>query len=226
MGDEKSGEEEHRRAPRSNLFLSASIEAGGTHAPVRIRNLSETGALLEGAAFPAVGTMLTLSRQEVAVVAEVMWSNPPRCGVHFQGKVTVADWIHGKPAKPAFGQARVDAIQAAVRGGEAIAEAPAPHAEADRHKTSLDEAIAREIAHVQGLFKAISEELIGDPEVVERHARLLQNFDIGDQILGHLTRIVAAPDREEAIRSVGMEELRTRLLRKVNREDGSDDSAP
>ncbi len=216
VGDEHSGDDEHRRTPRFNLFLAATIEAGRTHAPVRIRNLSETGAMLEGAAFPPLGATLTLRRQEMEVVGEVVWTRPPRCGMRFRDCVTVAEWISGKRARPAFGQARVDAIQAAVRSGEAMAEAPAPHAEADRRKTSLDEALARELAHVQGLFKAISEELIGDPAVVERHLRLLQNFDIGDQILGHLTTIVAAPDREAAIRAVGMEELRIRLLRKTN----------
>jgi len=214
VGDRQSGNDEHRRAPRSNLFLAAAIEAGGTQAPVRIRNLSETGAMLEGPAFPPVGTMLALKRQEVEIAAEVVWVSPPRCGVHFQGRVTVPEWIAGKRARPTFGQSRVDAIQAAVRSGEAVPETPAPQAGAEEGGISLDERIAREIAYVQGLFKELSADLIADPAVVESHARLLQNFDIGDQILGHLTRIVSAPDREAAIRAVGMEELRARMLRK------------
>ena len=213
VGANQSGEEENRRAPRSNLFLAATIEAGGSRADVRIRNLSETGAMLEGPAFPPVGSELILRRQEIETVAEVVWVDASRCGVHFRQRTAVSDWIAGKRTKPAFGQARVDAIQAAVRSGGAVADAPVQKAAAEEPDTGLDARIAAEIAHVQRLFKEVSEELIRDPAVVERHARLLQNFDIGDQILGHLTRVVPATDRETAIREIGMEELRTRLLR-------------
>jgi len=44
--------EQHERLPRKNLLLGATIEAGALSAPVRIRNLSETGALIDGAALP------------------------------------------------------------------------------------------------------------------------------------------------------------------------------
>ena len=83
------------RSPRKNLLLSATIEAGHLKAPVRIRNLSETGAMLDGAALPDVGTSFTLRRLEIEIGATVVWASSGRCGVAFDGKVSVEDWVAG-----------------------------------------------------------------------------------------------------------------------------------
>ncbi|HEX9947586.1 MAG TPA: hypothetical protein VGA98_08605, partial [Allosphingosinicella sp.] len=63
MGDiEPEGSPEDRVAPRTNLLLAATAEVGGRSLPVRIRNLSETGALIEGAGLPDAGMSLVLAR--------------------------------------------------------------------------------------------------------------------------------------------------------------------
>ena len=214
MGDEEPGGGEQRRAPRSNLFLAASIEADGVNAPVRIRNLSATGALLESPAFPPIGSQVTLKRQKVEIVAEIVWVALPRAGVRFRGTISVPDWIAGKESEPKFGQARIDAIQAAVRSGE-VPEASETAPAGEMSAIPLDDRLAEEVAHVRRLLEEVSGTLIGDSAVVERHAEVLQTFDVVDQILGHLARIMTADDREAAARSVGMAELRARLLRKA-----------
>ena len=78
-------DENRRVAPRTNLMLAASIEAGALNAPVRIRNLSETGAAIEGPALPHIGASFTLRRLDVAIAGVVMWVTGGRCGVHFDG---------------------------------------------------------------------------------------------------------------------------------------------
>ena len=45
------------------------IESGGIESPVRIRDLSFSGARLEGPAFPPVGSRLVLRRQEMQIEA-------------------------------------------------------------------------------------------------------------------------------------------------------------
>ena len=215
MGGEEPGGEEQRRAPRSNLFLAATIEAAGVNASVRIRNLSATGAQLECSDFPPIGTWVRLKRQQVEIAAEIVWIALPRAGVRFRGTISVPDWIAGKESEPKFGQSRIDAIQAAVRSGE-VPEASETSAAGDISAIPLDERLAEEVAHVRRLLEDVSETLIGDSAVVERHAEVLQTFDIVDQILGHLARIMTAEDREAAARAVGMAELRARLLRKAN----------
>ena len=200
-----------RGVHRSKLLLAATIEAAGMKSPARIRDLSETGALLEGPAFPPVNTVLTLTRLAMTINARVVWHAPPRCGVEFQGKIAIAEWISGKPGPVNFGQARVDAIQAAVRA-ETLPVADANTGGQLVDLSRLDVRIGTEIASVRKLLDAISAELSGDPDVVQQHGRMLQDFDLAGQILGHLEALLAAEDRLTAIKAIGMPELRSRLL--------------
>lgn len=211
---EGNGPEQKRAAPRSSLFLTAMIDAPTGRSNVRIRNLSETGALLEGPAFPPVRSIFRLIRQELEIEAEVVWIEASQCGVKFRGQVAIAEWISGRRGATE-GQARVDAIQAAVRSGTSIGGfKSSENRAAQMTPLNLDELIAQEIAYVQRLLENASDDLIGNPIVVNRHAQALQAFDIANQILGHLARIIQAPDRAAAIGTIGMEELRARLLRK------------
>lgn len=213
MTESPTGGSEQRRGHRSNLFLAAVIESGGVESPVRIRDLSVSGARLEGPAFPPVGSRLTLRRQEVRIEGTVRWIAGPRCGLAFDGQVSVQDWVSGKSSgSPAFAQAEVDRLQAAVRSGTAPA---APAAAQCFDRSGLDTRLAQEIAYVQRLLEAVSAELVRDANIVARHGRALQGFDLADQILGHLAAVMRADDREAAIRAIGMEELRARLLRKA-----------
>jgi len=203
---------EQRRGHRSNLFLAAVIEAGGIESPVRIRDLSMSGARLEGPAFPAVGTRLMLRRQDVKIEATVRWIAGGRCGVAFDGQISVPDWVAGKSSGgPAFGQAEPGCSPAAPSAGSPSAE---PTAAPGFDQAGLDARLAQELAYVQRLLEAVGAEFIRDPGIVARHGRALQGFDLADQILGHLSAVLKATDREAAIHAIGMEELRARLLRK------------
>ena len=204
------------RAPRTNLLLSATIETATLKAPVRIRNLSEGGALLEGAAFPDVGGVLTLRRLEIAIDAAVVWRSASRCGVQFKGKVAVADWVSGTQSRSShdIDQARVDGIQAAVRAGRPIPASEGGSAAAPLVDADLDRRIAEEISYVKRLLEIVGDELTDAPIVVQRYSRSLQSFDLACQILGHLSTVLTASNRSVAVQAVGMEDLRARLLRK------------
>ncbi|ATY31970.1 PilZ domain-containing protein [Sphingomonas psychrotolerans] len=211
---------EQPRPQRKNLMLAATIECDGTRAQVRIRNLSETGAMLDGATLPNSGAALTLVRAEITVGATVVWREGGRCGIHFDSvAATVDEWITGR-RPPSFhgklGQARVDAIQSEVRAGAALpAEAAPPPAGALSAK-ALEQRVAEEVIHVQRLIDALGEELVEDPAMLQRHLRVLQNLDRASQILEHLGNVLGAPDRVAAAQGIAMQDLRERLLRKPN----------
>ncbi len=137
MGDiEAEGSAEDRAAPRTNLLLAATAEVDGRSLAVRIRNLSETGAMVEGAGLPEAGMPLVLKRGDLQVAATVAWASGARRGVRFAGPTPVNEWTGGKPrAIDCTGlrdQRRVDAIQAEARAdrpaGRALraAETPSP----------------------------------------------------------------------------------------------------
>ncbi|MDV3455746.1 PilZ domain-containing protein [Sphingomonas sp. HF-S4] len=204
------------RPQRKNLMLSASIGCGSTQAAVRIRNLSETGAMLDGAVLPDPGTRMVLRRAEIEIGATVIWREGGRCGVHFDTvAASVDEWVTGKrPAtfNGAQGQARVDAIQSAVRSGAALIAEPASTTPKPSDR-ALDQRLSEEIVHVQRLIDTLGEALVEDPEMLQRHMRVLQNLDRASQILEHLGTVLAADDRAAAAQGVAMQDLRERLLR-------------
>ena len=205
------------RASRKNLLLSATIEAGALKAPVRIRNLSESGAMIDGAALPEVGTALTLRRLEVEIGAVAVWRASGRCGIRFDGKASVDEWVSGvrRPhGAEERSQARVDEIQAAIRSGGSSPAPENPTSAGPIDAGRLNDRIVEEIAYVRRLLDAVGDELTDDPIILQRHGRALQNFDSACQILGHLGAILGSGDRSAAVDAVVMQELRARLLRK------------
>ena len=210
---------EDRASPRTNLLLSATAEVGGRILPVRIRNLSETGALLEGAGLPDAGMKLVLARGDLHVSAVVAWAAGGRRGVMFDGPTPVNEWTGGTKPKPLEctglrDQRRVDALQSEARAEAASGlreSAPAvpPAAVAD-----LDAKLAHELGYVQRLLENLGDELINDLFLVQRHGQSLQSLDLVGQILGHVAAILLADDKAAKVEQIGMEDLRARLKRK------------
>src|SRR5688500_18314806 len=186
MGEiEPEGSVEDRAAPRTNLLLAATAEVGGRDLAVRIRNLSETGAMVEGAGLPEAGIALVLKRGDLQVAATVAWASGARRGVRFAGPTPVNEWTGGKPrAIDCTGlrdQRRVDAIQAEARAdlpaGRALraaeTAAPSPAISAD-----LDKRLADELGYVQRLLEGLGDELIADLLLIQRHGKSLQSLDL------------------------------------------------
>ena len=221
MGDiEAGGSLEDRAAPRTNLLLAATAEVGGRSLPVRIRNLSETGAMLEGAGLPEAGMALVLIRGDLQVAATVAWAAGSRRGIRFAGPTPVNEWTGGKPrAIDCTGlrdQRRVDAIQAEARASPISGRAlRAPEGPATQPVVAdLDSRLADELGYVQRLLEGLGDELIADLLLIQRHGKSLQSLDLVGQILGHISAILRSDDRAAVVEDIGMEDLRARLKRK------------
>lgn len=209
---------EHRVAQRTYLMLAATVEAGGKANAVRIRNLSETGALIEGSGLPAAGSSLVLKRGDLQVAASIAWASGERRGVRFDSRTPVQEWTGGKIKLAEPGgfrdQRRVDALQAEARIGPAIAPVISPVAPGPVAREELDSRLAAELAYVQRLLETVGDELIAEPLFVQRHAQALQGLDLAGQILTNVAAIIVAENRDEAIERLGMEDLRARLKKK------------
>lgn len=216
-----AGSADDRASPRTNLLLAATVETDGRSLAVRIRNLSETGALIEGAGLPDAGASLVLARGDLQVLATVAWAAGSRRGIRFDGPTPVCEWTGGKPrAIDCTGlrdQRRVDAIQAQARDEVAWGrdrrasdpvQAPAPL------NPDLDARLADELGYVQRLLEDLGDSLIADLLLVQRHGQALQSLDFVNQILGHVRSILVAEDRDGTVEQIGMEDLRARLKRK------------
>lgn len=101
-----------RAGGRANVFLTAVLEAGGTSARVRVRNLSTRGALLDGTDLPTEGTVVRLRRGQLQVQGEVAWDERELRGVRFDAEIDVADWVKRVEH---IGQQKVDEAVAQIR---------------------------------------------------------------------------------------------------------------
>ena len=201
------------RAPRKNVMLAAAISAGNAFAPVRIRNLSDAGAMVDGPTLPEPGSTLELSRFELSVAATVVWNHDGRCGLSLKQPIAVDDWIAGvrtMASSASLGQLRVDRLQSAIRSGAALPaemQAPPPSADAE----PIERRIAAELVRVKRALDEVSEELTDDVDVLMRHERAMQNLDIAAMVVESLAAVMAADDHASAVDAVQMHDLRSRL---------------
>lgn len=119
---------------------------------------------------------------------------------------------------PLQGQARVDAMQAAVRAGStrpSIRRANPPPLDPALVRTDdpLTLRLAEELEYVRRLVDQLGDTLAADGLVVTRYGMALQSVDLASQILGHLAAVVRSSAPEAAARRIGMTELKARLLR-------------
>lgn len=80
---DESGIPQNRRGRRSHVLMAASIEADGVAVAVTLRNLSPEGALVEGAALPAVDSLVIFRKKELNLAGRVAWVTADRAGIAF-----------------------------------------------------------------------------------------------------------------------------------------------
>ena len=73
----------NRGSRRSPVLLAASVEVDGAPVPVKLRNLSERGALIEGDRLPAQGEATRFKRNDLSVPSRVVWVHGRYAGVAF-----------------------------------------------------------------------------------------------------------------------------------------------
>ena len=74
---------QNRRARRSQVLLTATIEHAGASQSVKLRNLSAQGALVESDDLPIEGTAVQFRRNELNAGGRIVWVNGKYAGVAF-----------------------------------------------------------------------------------------------------------------------------------------------
>lgn len=168
-----------RREPRTNLFAMATVYSDSGSTPVKVRNLSSTGARIEGAVLPTAGAQIRLRRGSLEVAGQIAWCREGEAGVRFASKVTVPDWLPRGRAITA--QQRIDDVVHQNRVSSA-APPPAQGRVPDVRPNSSD------LTRLNQALKALAEELATDPVVFERHGHKLQLLDM---VAGALQKLAA-----------------------------------
>lgn len=83
----EAGNCQNRRQRRSNVLMAAALELSGASIPVKLRNLSADGALVEGERLPVEGAEVIFRRNELAMPARVVWVREERAGISFRDEL-------------------------------------------------------------------------------------------------------------------------------------------
>ena len=89
-----------RTNQRARLQLAAMLEGTTRAYRVLLRNLSATGAMLEGEELPPPGRMVALKRPDLDAFGTVVWTENGRCGLHFDERLDLEQVISLARAAP------------------------------------------------------------------------------------------------------------------------------
>lgn len=163
------------RDPRTNTMLAATIDMGGVRSDVFLRDVSSTGALMEGPNLPGTGEQLMLERGSIKVRAVVIWRQDRRCGINFERPVVVAEMMRRVGPGSSAQQARIDTIQRQIRTG-ASAHFP-KEGKVEGRDVKID------LGYACRLVEALGDELTGDAYILSRYGPTLQKLDELMQLL-------------------------------------------
>lgn len=94
---DQSNNPQNRKSRRSNVLMTASLELSGTSLPVKLRNLSADGALVEGDKLPVEGASILFRKGDLAVTGNVAWVNGRQAGVSFEQKLNPQQLLRHVP---------------------------------------------------------------------------------------------------------------------------------
>lgn len=89
---------QNRRSRRSPVLLAATLDVAGAQHPVKLRNLSEEGALVEGDRLPLEGTTTFFQRNELRVKSRVAWVQGRFAGVAFARPLQKEEVLRNVPS--------------------------------------------------------------------------------------------------------------------------------
>lgn len=89
--------EDDRRFDRATVIFVAMIEHDDCTIPVKVSNVSASGALVVGGGLPPQGARIIFRRNEVAVEARISWTDGHLAGVEFCEVLPVEELLRHVP---------------------------------------------------------------------------------------------------------------------------------
>jgi hypothetical protein len=155
-----------RGAVRTNLFVLAALRTATDQAPVRIRNVSPFGMLVESSLLPSRGTLVEVMRGSLSARGSVVWANGGKVGIKLVNEIDTAEWL---PVRVNRKQSLIDEVFAAAK-----------------IKPSKDELsnYSGDVRDTSDLFSLaedlnwILQNLLEDNDTTSKHCVALQKLDI------------------------------------------------
>lgn len=94
------GAPDARRGPRYRVLLVARLFTTTGERIVKLRDISATGAMVEGDRLPAAGTDILLQRGSLELFATIVWARDGQAGLEFDQPLTEAELWRQVDAPP------------------------------------------------------------------------------------------------------------------------------
>lgn len=149
---------------------------------MRVRNISPSGALIEGSIVPEKDEPLVLKRGSFEASARIVWKVGRRAGIEFSSNIHVADWMSRQSSAH---QGRTDDMVQAIRSGPG----DWPGKSSEQQQASSDCPIETELRTLRSNLAELGDGLIGDVILVATHPEI-QLLDIALQSVDRLLSAV------------------------------------
>ncbi len=131
---DSSSAAQNRKSRRASVLLAATLEVRGQSLPVKLRNLSADGALVEADTLPIEGTEVYFRRNELYLEGRVVWVSDRHAGIAFTANLQPEQVLRNVPSpstreRPQFrrpGLSSRDLSPQERMLGEYLIHAPAP----------------------------------------------------------------------------------------------------
>ena len=194
-----------RGEPRSSMFVAAVLRTGREQAPVKIRNMSPNGAMIESPLTPPPGTKVQLIRGVLLAQGTITWSSNSRCGVRFASELSVKEWL---AAPTRAEQQRVDQIVSVVKTG-ALAASGADTGGSEASRSSMSpERLRDDLGAVDRLLQDLEDDLASCDQTLARHGMKLQNLDIAMQMIRAIAQELSSGNGGSPSSLARLEDLR------------------
>lgn len=181
------------------------MQAGAEQAPVKVRNLSSTGALIETPIAPVEGTTVHLLRGPLIAEGTVIWSSSKRCGLRFSSEVSLKDWL---AAPAAVHQQRVDEMVALAKAGQLSGPPELAVSQDVARAARLQADVQGDLEAVIALLQDLENDVASSSETVARHGMKLQNLDLAMQMLRAMSAETAPDSTRVSVSSAKLKDLR------------------
>ena len=156
--------------------MAATLYSDAGSAPVRIRNMSQSGALIEASAVPDPGAEVILKRGSLQTGGYIAWKVKGKAGIAFSTRVSVGDWLSRQVRGH---QDEVDEIVSNLKAGSP------PGSAADGAGVASTPSIEAELLALRGDLVRLGNGLAGDAILVATHPEV-QMLDIALQKIDRL----------------------------------------
>ena len=176
-----------RTQPRTHLFVAATLYSEAGSVPVRVRNMSPSGALIESATIPDPGTKAILRRGSLHAAGRIAWKLAGKGGVAFETAIYVADWMSRLPG---ISQQRIDQIVSKYKSDGQMGHDSVVDDNASASTSSIEE----ELSALRAELAELEASLVGDLILVATHPEI-QTLDISRQRIDRIIKQLRSIDK-------------------------------